>query len=284
MIKKLIILLAFLAMLSSVHAGLLDDISINCSQYSSSFELMDCSCNYTGSDIGIGDYNGTNIITVAGYSWDIVGNYGFWSDDYIHDSFYTGINVTPWCDDYEGLQFEYGVLITNKSNMGEYPIDFIYDVNCVTTTTTTPTTTTSTTTTTTTSTISTSPTSTISSTTTSTLYNYPYHLPDENYGTLPGLNGSAGTLPGSGVENITALGPKILGFETNKLLQWAAIFVSLGLLTIRPRLLGLSLSSFSVFFFTFVIPWNVYTASVCLIIAFIAIVEVVKEAYKSGGL
>ena len=109
---------------------------------------------------------------------------------------------------------------------------------------------------------------------------WPPTLPNESYGTLPGMNGSGGTLPGQGIGNITGLGSTILGFETNKLLQWFAIFVALGLLMVKPYKLGVSLSAFCVLFFTLMVQWAVFTGSVCLIICFLAGYEWVREYYS----
>jgi hypothetical protein len=114
-------------------------------------------------------------------------------------------------------------------------------------------------------------------TTTSTGF---YSLPDENYGTLPSMNGSGGILPGTGISNTTGLGESIIGFKTDMLLQWFAIFLALGLLMLPPYKLGVSLSAFCVLFFTLMVQWSVFTGSVCLIICFLAGYEWVREYYS----
>jgi hypothetical protein len=251
-----------------------------------------------------------------GESWDLNSSYDFehcfgvieesyfcWNDsvEYIPNSTieWFNYNSSLLCDIYEmPFDFYSYVYVVNNSNTEDQAFwDNFIPAMCSTTTTTTSTTITSSTSTTiesTTSTLS-GTTSTLGGTTstlggtTSTLGGttsipgttlFPYGLPNQNYGTFPSMNGTGGTLPGAGIVNTTGLGESIIGFKTDKLLQWFAIFLALGLLMLRPYILGVSLSAFCVLFFTLIVKWNVFTGSVCLIICFLAGYEWIKEYYS----
>jgi len=61
----------------------------------------------------------------------------------------------------------------------------------------------------------------------------PYAIPNENYGTLPILNGTGGTLPATGISNTTGLGTTILGLQKINFLKYFAIAISILLLMVN---------------------------------------------------
>ncbi len=117
---------------------------------------------------------------------------------------------------------------------------------------------------------STTTSSTISTTPTTTLLN-PYAIPNENYGTLPGLNGTGGTLPGTGISNTSGMGSTILGLQKTNFFMYVAIAISLCLLMVKPYIIGATLSVISVLFFSLILPWNSITTNVALIVVALAV-------------
>jgi len=99
-----------------------------------------------------------------------------------------------------------------------------------------------------------------------------YLLPNGNFGTLPGLNGSGGNMSGNGsIQNTTGLGSSILGLPTNPFLKYFAFLLTIVLLlSCKPFKLGAAISAAALDFFALVLVWDIMTGSVILIYNFIA--------------
>jgi hypothetical protein len=150
----------------------------------------------------------------------------------------------------------------------DYPCEWtgsacgVYASPCSTTTTTTSPTTTST------------PTSTTPSTT------FGFVLPNGNFGTLPGLNGTGGITIGNGtISNMSCTGFCIIGLKKEEFELYAALMITiLVMLAIKPFKLGASASAISLLFFTNIMGWTIITTSATLIFLFIALGAWIWEA------
>lgn len=167
----------------------------------------------------------------------------------------------------------------NSSTMIEtthYYSVLITPTNCSTTTSTTTSTSSST------SSSSSSPSSSTSSspsTTTGTPSSvsgttlYGYSLPNGNFGTLPGLNGTGGVTAGNGtLKNMPCTGFCIIGLNKQEFQLYAAIMIIiLVLISIKPFKLGALASAFALLFFNNIMGWTAITTSLMLIFVFIAV-------------
>ncbi|MBE3087133.1 MAG: hypothetical protein IMZ64_13050 [Bacteroidetes bacterium] len=101
---------------------------------------------------------------------------------------------------------------------------------------------------------------------------YPYSLPNTNYGTLPGLNGTGGiTINNGTIKNMTCTGWCIIGLKKEEFTLYAAIMISLLVLfAVKPFKLGATASFVAVAFFNNIVGWTVVTTSVMLIYAIVA--------------
>lgn len=101
---------------------------------------------------------------------------------------------------------------------------------------------------------------------------YGYSLPNTNYGTLPGLNGTGGiTINNGTIKNMTCTGWCIIGLKKEEFTLYAAIMISLLVLfAVKPFKLGATASFVAVAFFNNILGWTVVTTSVMLIYAIVA--------------
>lgn len=108
----------------------------------------------------------------------------------------------------------------------------------------------------------------------STYPNYEYTIPNGNYGTLPGLNGTGGNTSNNGtLKNMPCTGFCIIGLNKTQVELYAAIMITiLVLIGIKPVKLGATASAIALAFFNSILGWNVTTASLQLIFIFLAIV------------
>jgi len=229
--------------------------------------------------------------------------------DWSYPMTYTS-DILPYCGQnytcYHFYNYSLDSDITNTTWVETFNATIL--INCSTTTTTS-TTTTEESTTTTTTTISTTTTTsedttTTTSATTSTTSGgttttssggtsstavvstiaYGYSIPNGNYGTLPGLNGSGGSSTGNGsLFNSTCTGNCVLGLNLDDTKVFIVLFIALLVLcSIKPFKLGAVSSAICVTFFAIALPspWISLTTGVVLIYDFIAVFVWFMEAEK----
>lgn len=168
----------------------------------------------------------------------------------------------------------------NESTMIEtthYYSVIITPTNCSTTTSTTTTSSTSNS-----SSSSSSPTSSSSSssspsTTTYTLSTYPaygYTLPNGNYGTLPGLNGTGGNTINNGtLKNMPCTGYCIIGLKKEEFELFVSLMVIIVVLvSVKPFKLGATASAIALLFFNSIVGWSIITSTLQLIFIFLALI------------